>query len=304
MGIELPVLVLYPPPQPGSPWLLARVTRPSAPNAAQPAVDFAEELADAKAHALVRAWLASNFGADLPVPEPIGWCYPALDEDLEGHPLVGFTGSEFDLWWTASVRHPSSLEIGPGVDEAAFWAWLDQAISDRELADLRRPAERIRVRLLTEADARLVEHPLLLVDDVDWLSAEEFAHLHRGGGLEAELAELLPMQPAVTEQEVHAVKLGMVRRALAGDLEQDDRRAAAFRCSDLAKYDPDAALAMIERLAIETSDEDDRKGITWALAYALKRLRGLAQCEALIERWRAAEGLRAEVLVELATFRQ
>ena len=61
---------------------------------------------------------------------------------------------------------------------------------------------------------------------------------------------------------------------------------------------------MIERLAIETSDEDDRKGITWALAYALKRLRGLAQCEALIERWRAAEGLRAEVLVELATFRQ
>jgi hypothetical protein len=162
-----------------------------------------------------------------------------------------------------------------------------------------RPAERVRVCLITEADARLVDHPLLLVDDVDWLRADEFQQLHRRGGLEAELAERLPCEPAVTAQELHAVKLGLVERALADDFADDDRRRAAFRCGDLARYDPEAALAAAEQIVAALREDDDHDGIAAAFAYLLDEQRGRPSCEALIERWRSQGGLRADVLDRL-----
>ncbi len=306
MGITLTRFVLYPSDQAGSPYLLARVIRPAAPNFAQPAVDFAEDLADAKAHALVRAYLvATSAESARQVPEAIGTASLDVDEpSLAEHPLNGLHGSEFEVWWTASHKRPTRLAIGPshgdGQAEAEFWRWLDESVSDRQLAEFRRPAERIRVRLITEADVRLVDHPLLLVEDLDWLSAEEFSYLHRDGGLEAELADVLATHPVVTAKDIWAVKLGLVRRALASDLSCADRRTAAFRCSDLARFDPDATIVLIEELAAAVDGDDDRSGIVWALAYALHSLRGRAECEALIERWRARDGLAAEVLAELA----
>ncbi|MCA9662135.1 MAG: hypothetical protein KC486_27605, partial [Myxococcales bacterium] len=114
--------------------------------------------------------------------------------------------------------------------------------------------------------------PLLLVDDVDWLTAEEFDHLHRGGGLEALIAGISATLEAVPEAAIVAAKRRLVERALRADLDAGDRRAAAFRAAEIARLDPPAARALIERLVDELQPGDDRRGIAWALAYALHKL--------------------------------
>ncbi|MCY1060633.1 hypothetical protein [Nannocystis sp. SCPEA4] len=277
--------------------LLVRVVRPTAPSAAEPAVEFAEALADAKAGALAWAW-----SGEAGPPTPLGDFYPNLDgEDPKDAELLAFHGRTLELWWTAEEQRPASFAIGPGADEEAFWDWLAASRDDDAfVARLRRPATRIHVRLVTEADARLVDTPLLLVDDVDWLTADEFARL-ASGGLAVLTARPPATTPAVTQAEFRAAKLALVERALAHDLAHGDRRSAAFRASELARFDPLAALALIERLPGSLKRHDDRKSIVWALAYALHRLRREPARADLLERWRAAsDSLRSDVLAELA----
>lgn len=298
MGIAHDRFYFYPAAAPTLPALLVRVVRPTAPNAAEPAVEFAEALADAKAEALAWAW--TDAGEAGP-PAPLGDFSPYLDEESpEDAELLAFHGRALELWWTMEEQRPAAFAIGPGADEGAFWEWLAAALDDDAFVGrLRRPATPIRVRLVTEADARLVDTPLLLVDDVDWLTAEEFDRLY-DGGLAALTARPPATSPAVTEAEFRAVKLGLVERALAHDFARGDRRSAAFRASVLARFDPPAALALIERLAGSLKRGDDRKGITWALAYALHHLRREPGCAGLLERWRAAsDRLRSDVLAEL-----
>ncbi|MCY1064999.1 hypothetical protein OV090_09525 [Nannocystis sp. RBIL2] len=298
MGIAHQRFYFFPAAAPTLPPLLVRVVRPTAPNAAEPAVEFAEALADAKAGALAWAWS----GAGGP-PAPLGDFSPHLDDqDPQDAELLAFHGRTLELWWTAEELLPASFAIGPGADEEAFWDWLAASRDDDAfVARLRRPATRIAVRLVTEADARLVDTPLLLVDDVDWLTADEFAHLAHGGGLAALTARPPATSPAVTQAEFRAAKLALVERALAHDLAHGDRRSAAFRASELARFDPPAALALIERLAGSLKRKDDRKGIVWALAYALHRLRREPARADLLERWRAAsDALRSDILAELA----
>jgi hypothetical protein len=300
MGIELRYFVLYPPPRPDSPWLLARVIRPSAPNSSEPAIDFAEALAHLKANALVRAWLASVGDSPGSVPTAIG--HSSWDPDATSeHPINAFLGSELEVWWTCSNANPASLAIAPARDEAEFWRWIDGQARNRNdsAVDLRRPAERVRVRLLTEADARLVDHPLLLVEDLDWLSEAQFEQLDRHRGLEAELKEVLAMQPIVTPEEMVEAKAELLEAAL----EHADLHLAAFLCIDLARFDPDAAMEWIQILtaeADEDADDDDGPYIPDAFASALHALRGHPECEALIERWQGADGLPAEILAALA----
>lgn len=296
MGIAHDRFYFFPAATPGAIALLVRVVRPSAPNAAEPAVEFAEKLADAKAQAL--AWACS--GTARP-PVPLGDFGPYLDgTSPTDAALLAFHGRELELWFTAMEARPDALAMGPGGDEEAFWDWLEASLDDDAfVARLRRPATSMRVRLVTEADARLIDTPLLLIDDVDWLTGEEFARLDDGG-----LAELTAKPPAtsptVTEAEFRAVKLGLVERALADDFKRGDRRAAAFRVKELGRFDPPAALASIERIAGSLKWRDDRKSITWALAYALHGLRGEPGRAALLERWQAAsDGLRRDVLAEL-----
>jgi hypothetical protein len=296
MGIAHDRFYFYPAAAASDTALLVRVVRPTAPNAAEPAVDFAEALADAKAQALAWAWS----GAARP-SAPLGDFCPYLDATSpEDAALLAFHGRELELWWTAVEEHPDAFALGPGADEEAFWDWLAASLDDDAfVARLRRPAAPMRVRLVTEADARLVDTPLLLVDDVDWLTGEEFERLYHGG-LAALLAEPPATRPVVTEAEFRAVKLGLVERALAHDFARGDRRSAAFRVKELARFDPPAALASIERLADSLRWRDDRKGITWALAYALHGLRGEPGRAALLERWRtASDRLRRDVLAEL-----
>jgi hypothetical protein len=297
MGIELTYFVLFPPPQLDSPWPLARVIRPSAPNASEPALDFAEALAHAKANALVRAWLVSVGESPSSVPAPIG--YSSWDPDASPeHPIHAFLGGELELWWARSNTNPASLAIGPACDEADFWRWIDRTRAGSSV-DLRHPAERVRVRLLTEADARLVDHPLLLVEDLDWLTSKQFEQLDRHRGLETELAEVLAMQPVVTPQEFAAVKAELIEAALGhGDL-----HSAAFLCSDLARFDPDSAIEWIGILTDEAAEEDEEDGPSYmheGFASALHALRGHPACEALIESWQGADGLPAEILAALA----
>ncbi len=297
MGIALDRFYLYPPDRPGSPHVLVRTLRPAGPNAAQPAVDFADDLADAKANALYRAWRRTR-GAGGSPPEPLGSASSHLDEScVEDRPLLAHHGHEVELWWTSSTRRPSFLQIGPGVDEAAFWSWLGESLSDRRLADLSRPAAKIRARLLTEAELRFVDAPLLLVEDVDWLTAEEFDDLHRGGGLERLLAGIEPRLAQISKAEVNAVKLSLVERALADDLRRCDRRAAAFRASELARFDANAAGELIERLCRELTASDDRRGIAWALAYALHGLLAWPGRSSLLSRLGERGGSFVELLM-------
>jgi hypothetical protein len=256
MGIELTYFVLYPPPRPDSPWPLARVIRPSAPNAFEKALDFAEALAYAKANALVRAWLASVGDAPDSTPVPIGSSSWVPESAYPGHPINAFLGSELDVWWTRTNANPASLAIGPAGDEADFWRFLEGQARDGSADDLRRPAERIRVRLITEADARLVDHPLLLVEDLNWLSQAQFEQLDRHHGLEAELAELLATQPVVTPEEVAKVKADLVDAAF----EHADLHSAAFLCSDLARFDPDDAMEWIGILMEEVEAAEAADG--------------------------------------------
>ncbi|MCB9569598.1 MAG: hypothetical protein H6710_20675 [Myxococcales bacterium] len=302
MGIALERFYLFPAAAPSVPALLVRVIRPSAPNAAQPAVDLADALADAKAGALAWAWLtAAGIELERP-PAPLGDFSPTLDpRDAGDRDLLAEHGRPLELWWTEDAAHPGVLAIGPGADEAAFWGWLAEILEERELARLRRPAAPIRVQLITEADARLVDHPRLLVDDVEWLSHQDYVWLWREGGLEAALARPLPTTPPVDAAELRAVKRRLVGDALARDLAADDRRAAAFRASDLATLDPPAALALIERLAAATPAEDDVDDLAWALAYALRLLDGAPGQAALIERWRGdPSALQEAALAELS----
>ncbi|WP_434425227.1 hypothetical protein [Nannocystis pusilla] len=299
MGIAHDRFYFFPAAAPTLAPLLVRVVRPTAPNAAEPAVEFAEALADAKAGALAWAW--SGAGEAGP-PAPLGDFCPYLDDqDPTDAELLAFHGRTLELWWTAEEQRPDSFAIGPGADEETFWDWLAASRDDDDfVARLRRPAVRIHVRLVTEADARLVDTPLLLVDDVDWLTADEFARL-AGGGLAALTARPPATSPAVTQAEFRAAKLALVERALAHDLARGDRRSAAFRASELARFDPPAALALIERLPGSLKRKDDRKGIVWALAYALHRLRREPARAGLLERWRAAsDAVRSDILAELA----
>ncbi len=296
MGIALDRFYLYPPPTPTSPHGLVRARRPAGPNAAQPAVDFADDLADAKADAIYRAWHRQR-GAEGSPAEALGTCSPLLDGDTpEDRPLLALHGGELELFWTASERRPTQLQIGPGEDEAAFWRWLDDCLSERRLAELKRPALRVRVRLLTEAELRLVDAPLLLVEDVDWLTAEEFDHLHRRGGLAELIAGLDPQLTRLPAAELRAAKLSLVQRALADDHRRGDRRAAAFRASELARLDADAAGAEIDRLSRQIQPADDQRGIGWALAYALHHLRDWPGRPPLLAQLRARSGAFREVL--------
>src|SRR5262245_22697359 len=106
MGIARTYFVLYPQPQPGSPWPLARVIRPAAPNSSESAIDFAVALAATKANALVRAWLASIGDSSGGVVEAIGDSSLNLDASFADHPIHAFHGSDFDVWWTRSTKHP------------------------------------------------------------------------------------------------------------------------------------------------------------------------------------------------------
>ena len=277
---------LYPPSTPSSPHVLVRTRRPAGPNAAQPAVDFADDLADAKADALHRAWHAST-GAEGSPPEVLGQASPDLDDTCpDDRALLAVLGGEIDLFWTASQRHPTHLQVGTSVDEDGFWRWLDEFVSDRRLAELQRPATRIRARLLTEAELRFVDAPLLLVEDVDWLTAEEFDDLHRRGGLERLLAGIPPGLTQVPEAETLAVKLSLIEQALTEDHRHGDRRSAAFRASVLARFDPDAAGVLVERMVRESTPDDDLRGIAWALAYALHQLDAWPGRPALLARLR------------------
>ncbi len=295
MGIALTYFVLYPPPRPGSPWPLARVIRPSAPDSSDPAIDFAEALAHGKANALARAWLASN-GDSPDVVEAMGVSSWEIDASFEQHPIASFHGSEFDVWWTRSSVSPSRLAIAPALDEAEFWRRIADENSARELGELRRPAERIRVRLLTEADARLVDHPHVLAEDLDWVSEARFGDPDPFRGLAAELAGVLAMHPIVTEEEIDAAKAELIEDAIR----QTDLHTGAFLCCDLARFDSDAAIEWIEALA-EAIRVDDREHerVPAALASVLFALRGLPACEALIESWQGADGPAAQVLAEL-----
>lgn len=296
MGIDLTYFVLYPPSRPGAPWPLARVIRPSAPNSVEPALDFAEALASAKAHALVRAWLASIGELSSSVAEPIGCSAWNIDTSFAEHPIHAFLGGEFDVWWARSNKNPADLAIGPARDEADFWRWIDDETRGRTPADLRHPAERVRVRLLTEADARLVDHPLLLVEDLDWLSREQFEYLDGQRGLETELTEALAVRPVVTPEEIGEAKADLIDAAIG----ESDLHTAAFLCIDLARFHPDAAIEWIEALAEELDDTDsEHEYVPGALARALHSLRGQPACEALIEHWRDS-GLAAKILAELA----
>ncbi len=296
MGIALDRFYLHPPPTPNSPHGLVRARRPAGPNAAQPAVDFADDLADAKADAIYRAW-HRHCGAEGSPAQALGACSPLLDEDTpEDRTLLALYGGELKVFWTTSERHPTYLQIGPGEDEAAFWRWLDDCLSERRLASLHRPARRICVRLLTEAELRLVDAPLLLVEDVDWLTAEEFDHLHRRGGLAELIAGLDPQLTRLPPAEIRAAKLSLVQRALADDHRREDRRSAAFRTSELARLDADAAGAEIERLSRTIVPGDDHRGIGWALAYALHILREWPGRPPLIAQLRERSGAYLEVL--------
>ncbi len=301
MGITLHRFYLYPPPSPSLPSPLVRVLRPAAPNAAQPAVDYADSLADAKADLLVRSWLAAAGETRASPPAPLGSFTPYLDEDCaEDRALLAFHGHELDLWWTADEARPSHVAIGPGGDEDMFWRWLDESVDDPMIERLRRPAAPLRVRLLTEADARLIDHPLLIVEDVDWMTAEEFDRWHRGGELTTVTATPLPTQPPVTERELRLAKLALVERAMRAELDANDRRAASFRCSQLARFDPAAALRTVEHLEARVTLGDDRRGIAWALAYALHQLRDAPAQAELVTRWRARpSSFRKKILAEL-----
>lgn len=302
MGIALERFYLYPPIGAASPALLIRTLRPAAPNAAQPAVDYADDLADAKADLIVRSWMAAS-GVDEPrAPAPIGECSPLLDADApEERALLAFHGGELELWWTFDEARPYCIEIGPGDgDEPAFWRWLDESVDDRAGARLRRPATRLRVRLITEADVGLVDEPLLLVEELDWMTSEEFDRCHRRGGLAAMTSAPRPTTPDATEEEHRRVKLALVERALADDLAHEDRRAAAFRCGELARFDPSAALSLVERLSASARAGDDLEGIAWALGYGLHHLRGAPGQLELVARWRAqATTLQRAVLAKL-----
>ncbi|MEZ4385835.1 MAG: hypothetical protein R3A79_31240 [Nannocystaceae bacterium] len=297
MGVTLHRFYLSPPSVAGSPHLLVRVVRPAAPNAAQPAVDFADDLAQAKAEALQEAWHAA-VGGEGPPPAPLGQASPDLDADEpEDRPLLAHHGGELDLWWTPSERHAGLVAIGPGAQEADFWRWLDGFLSEREIAALRRPAQAIRARLVTEAELRFVDAPLLLVDDVDWLTAAEFRRLNRGGGLAEAIAAVPRVLEAVPAEAILAAKRALIERALAADLAAADRRAAAFRASDLARLDPAAALALVARLVDAIEPGDDRRGIAWALAYALALVDPGDARAALLERLETAGGDFAAALL-------
>ncbi|MGB1276560.1 MAG: hypothetical protein ACPG77_12495, partial [Nannocystaceae bacterium] len=275
---------LYATPDHATPWIVARVTRPAAPGYAQPAVDFADDLADAKADALVRAILG------VPPPAPIGQCSPMLDEDEpDDRPLLGLHGGKLELWWAQDSKAPNHVAIGPGATEADFWAWIGESMSDRFLARLERPAQQIHVRLVTEADTRMLDRPLLMIDDVDWLTSEEFDHLHRGGGLEALLQEKIACAPKVDEAAWKHVKLTLVRRALAADEANNDRRSAAFRSIELAAHAPEQALQLAAKVASEVTDEDDLSGIAFALASTLHKLQGHDGADALVAQWKRDE---------------
>lgn len=297
MGIALTYFVLYPPPRPGSPWPLARVIRPSAPGSSEDAIDFAEALAHGKANALVRAWHASNGDSPDAVVEAMGVSSWEIDASFDQHPITSFHGSEFDVWWTRSSVSPNRLAIAPALDEAEFWRRIADENSARELAELRRPAERIRVRLLTEADARLVDHPHVLAEDLDWVSEARFGDPDPFRGLAAELAGVLAMQPIVTEEEIIEAKAELIEDAIR----QTDLHSGAFLCCDLARFDPEAAVEWIEILAeaIRVGDRE-HEHVPSAIASVLVALRGLPECEALIESWRGADGPVAQVLAELA----
>lgn len=297
---------LFPAVAPTRPALLVRVALPRARNSDEMGVELVEALARAKAEALAWAWSPSGTGP----PAPIGYFAPYLSEECpEDAPLLTFHGGELELWstaeewWTAVEQRPAAFVIGPGAHEDEFWEWVAGAFDDDGwVAWLRRPARKIAVRLVTEADARLVDTPLLLIDDVDWLTGEEFGRLSQGG-LTALTARPPARSPAVTEAEFRAVKLGFVERAIADALARGDRWAAAFRSSELAGFDPPAALALIERLAGSVKLWDERHGIARGLAYALHRMRREPGGAELLERWRAApDRLRSEVLAELEKF--
>lgn len=297
MGIALDRFYFYPAVAPGSPALLVRVVRPTAPNSVGPAVEFAEALADAKARAL--AWA---FRAGERPPAPLGALMPALGDAIpEDAELLTIHGGERVLWWTEEEQRPSNFAIGPGAEEGEFWEWVAAAFDDDAVvARLKRPATRIAVRLVTEADARLVDTPLLLVEDVAWLTAKEFRQLD-DGGLAALTARPPATSPTVTEAEFHAVKSKFIERAVADDLARGDRRGAAFRAGDLARFDPPAALALIERVAGAARFWDDREGIAQGLSYALHRLRGAPGRPELLERWQSArDRVRRVALAELA----
>lgn len=297
IGIALDLFYFFPAVGPTSPALLVRVVRPTAANYDGPAVDFADALAEAKAGAL--AWA---FRPGERPPAPLGVFAPALsDEYPEDAELLTTHGGERELWWAEEEQRPSNFAILPATDEGEFWEWVAAAChEDAMVARLRRPATKIAVRLVTEADVRLVDTPLLLIEDVEWLTGKEFDQLH-DSGLAALTARPPATSPPVTEAEFRAVKLGFVERAVAGDLARGDRRRAAFRTIDLARFDPPAALALIERVAGSARLWDDREGIAAGLAHGLYHLRRAPGRAELLERWRSArDRVRRAALVALA----
>lgn len=297
IGVSLDLFYFFPAVAPTSPALLVRVVRPTAPNYDGPAVDLADALAEAKAGAL--AWALR--GGERP-PAPLGAFAPLLSgESPEDAALLTTHGGERELWWSEEAQRPSNFAIGPATDEEDFWARVSGAShDDATVGRLRRPATKITVRLVTEADARLVDTPPVLVEDVAWLTGKEWAQLH-DGGLAAFKARPPATSPPVTEAELRAVKLGFVERAVADDLARGDRRMAAFRASDLGRYDPPAALALIERVAGSVRLWDDRNDIAWGLAYGLYSLRRAPGRADLLERWRGArDRVRRVALAELA----
>ncbi len=277
-------------------WLLVRVTRPAAPGAAQPAVDFANDLADAIANKI-----AGTIDLDA---EHVGSFVPLLaDEEPVDQCLLSLHGRPLVLWWTRHADKPERIACGPTDSEGDFWNWLDEFVDDRTLASYRRPAQRIEATLATQADFDWSGRELLLVDDVDWLTAEEFDWLHRRDGLAELLEAPLVSQPASLERW-RTWKLDLLHRALADDDARDDRRSAAFRCIELTRYDPDGALERVLKIAATTVASDDVRGIAYALASALVRLESRPAYRRVIEVWsQSSNRLERSVVDELAKLR-
>lgn len=276
------------------PWLCIRVVRPAAPNAAQPAVDFACDLAEAKAKKIV--------DTIAPGGEIVGDFSPLLDADCEAdRQLLGHHGCQLSLWWTRRHRYHDALAFAPVPSEEAFWSWLDEFEDTKRYI---RPATQVAARLVTEAEFDWRGRELLLMDDVDWLTAEEFDDLHRRGGLARLLAGELEARP-MSPESWRLAKLQLLNRALAADNAHNDRRAAAFRCIELSGYDSAAALDTIDRIIVSTTNSDDLKGIAYALGTALERMVDNPRAKSMYEQLGAStEPLPRQIVVEFDRLRR
>lgn len=131
--------------------LLLRVEQPGFSNADAADYDRAVELADAKRHALIRAYEAGPLAKSCPAPHQ-----PRLLGELQSRPagdvLMDESGGRLVDVWAAETRHGHPwVVMGTADDEDAFWRLVE---ADDDLAGLGpiRPAVLRRAWFLAEPD--------------------------------------------------------------------------------------------------------------------------------------------------------